>query len=306
MLSKKRRSKGKRKLAFVDKICDMSRRGDIDGALELLKGYWIDKKAHPWHRIYNMIETHWTKEGEQRDLAETLLLIRDAVFGSIDIHSLSLSLEIPTSKILEEITSGNSWKDGRRKARTFCGNMVSDLIEKGRIEYLEPTALRRDGFGYVVPSLNVARLKEFKKAQPVENDGRLEIKALSRSVFGKQLLRDQMITTASLPLDSPQAEQITQAYDHRLLDLEIDQTADLAFPAETEQITLNGRPVDEVLLEREDSASRKKGAGVQTPLSEYIEEKDPKKKSKKKKPATKTRKKKPSKKKTKTKRGKSK
>ncbi|MHA2191121.1 MAG: hypothetical protein ACXAAP_12890, partial [Candidatus Thorarchaeota archaeon] len=75
---------------------------------------------------------------------------------------------------------------------------------------------------------------------------------------------------------------------------------------ETEQITLNGRPVDEVLLEREDSASRKKGAGVQTPLSEYIEEKDPKKKSKKKKPATKTRKKKPSKKKTKTKRGKSK
>ncbi|MHA1956155.1 MAG: hypothetical protein ACW968_04440 [Candidatus Thorarchaeota archaeon] len=298
MLSKKRRSKGKRKLAFVDAICDMSRRG--------LKGYWVDKKSHPWHRIYNMIETHWTKEGEERNLAETLLLIRDAVFGSIDIHSLSLSLETPTSKILEEITSGSSWRDGRRKARTFCGNMVSDLIEKGRIEYLEPAALRRDGFGYVTPSLNAARLKEFKKAQPIENEGRLEIKALSRSVFGKQLLRDQMITATSLPLDSPQAEQITQAYDHRLLDLEIDQTADPEFPMETEQITLNGRPVDEILIESEESTSKKKQAGVQTPLSEYIVEKGPKKKSKKKKTAKKTGKKKASTKKTKTKREKSK
>ena len=114
MLSKERRSTRKRKLAFVDAICDTSRRGDIDGALELLKGYWIDKKAHPWHRIYTMIETHWTKEGEQRDLAETLLLLRDAVFGSIGIHSLSLTLDTPTSIILPSINWYPSCPNNRK------------------------------------------------------------------------------------------------------------------------------------------------------------------------------------------------
>ncbi|MHA2145487.1 MAG: hypothetical protein ACXAB0_08545 [Candidatus Thorarchaeota archaeon] len=50
-----------------------------------MKGYFSDKKSNPWDRFYKDIETHWNREHPRTSATETLLLIRDAVFGAFDI-----------------------------------------------------------------------------------------------------------------------------------------------------------------------------------------------------------------------------
>ena len=129
-MSKKRRSKDS-KLAFIDYICEMSRRADIDAIENSLKSYWKDKKANPWNKIYSILEKYWMNERSDQEISNTLLLIRDGIFGAIDIHSISLALDIPAKDLLNLLLHAESWNEGRRKVRTQCAQLISDMLEKG-------------------------------------------------------------------------------------------------------------------------------------------------------------------------------
>ncbi|MHA1481465.1 MAG: hypothetical protein ACTSQZ_08590 [Candidatus Thorarchaeota archaeon] len=278
-LSKARQTKKTSKLAFVDAICDMARRGDIFGIVESQKKYWKNKKSSPWHRVHKLIETHWKKEKEGIDASETLILLRDAVFGSLDIHSLSLAIDTPTHEIIEMFVKGKSRKDGRRAVRTFCSKTVTELIKKGNLDYLETASLHRDGFGYLVPSLSEKHLEIYKNARPKKEDGAYDLKPLARSIIGRRIFRDLQITKASLDGKDPLVSQLLENYDHLLLDLEIDGSTDSLPLGPTEQLTLNGRPIEEITeIEAEKPSKKRRTKEVQVPLTEYLPQKKEKKK----------------------------
>jgi hypothetical protein len=300
ILSKKRRSK-ESKLAFIDYMCEMSRRADIDAIENSLKSYWKDKKANPWNRIYSLLEKYWMKERPDQDISNTLLLIRDGVFGALDIHSMSLALDVPTSTLVEMLHHEKSWKEGRRKVRTHCAELVSDMLDKGETRYFVPSGLERDGFGFLVPTLRASRIKQFKKARPNETKGKLKLQKLADTVLGRDLLRLHMITPEvnekgkqswTLSVDDPRANDFLVAYDNMILDLEIDETSRI-IPDFTQQVTLNGKPLSKDTEERKESRTSTTSPGVQEPLTEYFDkvQVEQEKKAKKKTPQKKVKKK---------------
>ena len=101
-----------------------------------MKGFFSDKKAHPWDRMYKDIETHWKREHTKTSATETLILIRDAVFGVLDILSLSIALVTPTSDLVTLFVKEKNWKEGRRSVRNKCIELVEDLIKKKKTVYL--------------------------------------------------------------------------------------------------------------------------------------------------------------------------
>jgi len=239
---------------------------------DLLKGYWSDKKQHPWHRVHSIIEKNWEKSRKRKDLPETLGLIRDGVFGALDIHSLSLALDEPVTEILKVFLKGKTWSQGRKDARAYCSMKASHLISKHKVDFLDPESLSHDGFGFMVPSLNESRLQEYRDARPIEEGKTLVVKALTRTVYGRRILRTLGITKSPLEKKDPMSKQLVQEYENYLIELEIDtsRTADPIGP--TEQLTLNGKP----LLESEEEQAKRKptektSEGVQAPLTEYME-----------------------------------
>ncbi len=123
-----------------------------------LQGYWEDKRKYPWHRIYSMIEKHWEKAGIDEDLGDVLILIRDAVFGALDIHSLSLAIDTPTADILDILLKAKDWSEGKKHVRNYCAKEIKTLVSKMKLDYLDDRALARDGFGYLVEDLRNAQL----------------------------------------------------------------------------------------------------------------------------------------------------
>jgi hypothetical protein len=269
-LSKTGRLPKSSKLVFVHKIADLSSRGDIEAITELLKGYWKDKRAYPWHRLHAIIETQWEKENPDKDLQETLILLRDAVFGALEMLSLSLVLNIPTSEVLKMVCKGKSWKDGRRLARAECSTLAMNLIHKGTLDNLTPSALERDGMGFLLASLHEARLKEFRMARPKVKDGKLDIKVLSRTMYGRRLLREKMITVSSIDEADPAAAEILETYDNLILELEIADASRIIPIGPTEQITLNGKLVEDSVDRIEIDRTKEPTLGVQAPLTEYL------------------------------------
>jgi len=269
-LSKKGRSLKSSKLVFVHKIADLSSRGDIEATTELLKGYWKDKRTHPWHRLYAIIETQWEIENPDKDLQETLILLRDAIFGSLELLSLSLALNIPASEVLVMVCKGASWKDGRRLARAECSTLAMELIDKGDLGNLTPSALRRDGMGFLLASLHDAHLKIFKMARPKTKDGKLDLKALSRTMYGRRLLRERSIAANSIDEADSVAVEILETYDNLILELELADASRIISIGPTEQITLNGKliedPVDKIEIHR----AKEPTSDVQAPLTEYL------------------------------------
>jgi hypothetical protein len=270
----------------------MSRRADIDAIENSLKGFWSDKKANPWNKIYTSIEKYWMKEKPDEDVSNTLLLIRDSVFGALDIHSMSLSLDIPTQDLLKILLGEKSWKEGRRKVRTHCAKLVSDMLDKGVTKYFVPSGLERDGFGFLVPSLRAARIKEIKKARPKETKGILNLKKLANSELGRDLLRLHMIAPEmddkgkkvwTLSVKDPRATGLLEAYESMIQNLESDESSRI-IPDYTQQVTLNGKPLSEEVSPRKEPRSTSVSPGVQEPLTEFFEEepKEQKKKAKKK------------------------
>ena len=269
-LSKKGRSPKSSKLVFVHKIADLSSRGDIEAITELLKGYWKDKRAYPWHRLHATIETQWEKEKPDEDLQETLVLLRDGVFGALEMLSLSLALNVPTSEVLVMVCKGESWKDGRRLARAECSTLAMNLINKGDLGNLTPSALERDGMGFLLASLAEAHLKEFKMARPKTKDGKLDLKALSRTMYGRKLIREKAIAATSIDEADSAAAEILETYDNLILELEIADASKIIPVSSTEQVTLNGKLIEDSADKEEIHKSRELTPSVQAPLTEYL------------------------------------
>jgi len=269
-LSKKGRSPKSSKLVFVHKIADLSSRGDIEAITESLKGYWKDKKAYPWHRLHTVIETQWEKENPDEDLQETLILVRDAVFGALEMLSLSLALNIPASEVLKMVCKGESWKDGRRLARAECSTLAMELVDKGGLDNLIPSALKRDGMGFLLASLHEAHLKIFKMARPKAKEGKLDLKALSRTMHGRRLLRERAITGSSVDEADSVAAGILETYDNLVLELEIADSSRIIPAESTEQITLNGKLVEDSADKMEIHRAKEPTPDMQAPLTEYL------------------------------------
>ncbi len=300
-LSKKGRSPKSSKLVFVHKIADLSSRGDIEATTELLKGYWKDKRTYPWHRLYAIIEKQWEKENPDKNLQETLILLRDAIFGCLEMLSLSLALNIPASEVLVMVCKGKSWKDGRRFARAECSTLAMDLINKGDLSNLTPSALERDGMGFLLASLHDAHLKEFKMARPKTKDGKLDLKALSRTMYGRKLIREKAMAAISIDEADPASAEILETYDNLILELEIADASRIIHVSSTEQVTLNGKLVEDSADKEEIHKPKEPTPGVQAPLMEYLIE--PAKESRPKPRKRKTSKKKHSKKSSAKKKG---
>lgn len=270
-MSKSRRSSKSGKLAFVDKVCDLSMRGDIDGVTDQLKSFWSDKTKHPWSKLHSSIVKYWQLAHPKEDVSEALIKIRDAVFGALDIHSLSLALDTTTDGILDILLKGKDWKEGRKKVRTYCSKVVGDLISKGQLDYLDSSSLHRDGFGYLVGSLEEAKLEQYRNAKPVESEDKLDLKSLARSVQGRMLMREVGIAEVSLDAKDSRAEAIIRAYEDRLIELETDTSTSFEQIGPVEQLTLNGEPIEGSASKEEEKKSKSQKKDThQVELTEYI------------------------------------
>jgi len=260
----------------------------MDAVAELMKGYYSDKKAHPWHTVYRDLEKSWAKEHPKKDVKETLLLLRDAVFGALDILSLSIALDIPASEFVAILTKETSWKEGRRKVRNRCIEIIEELAKKSQTRYLVPSALKRDGFGFLVDEVEQAELEKFRKAKPKmkkvpkKKKQVLDLAPLEKSLFGSRFLKEQMVMEKEIEKGDPRIPTILEAFDHFLVELEIDLSLTQPEPVPTEQVTLNGTPLSDVDEEKLVHIKKTRKKVEQPPLTDYIEEK-PKKPSRQKK-----------------------
>jgi hypothetical protein len=292
-LSKKRSTAKSKRLAYVHKIAELSRRGDIDAVAELMKGFFSDKKAHPWHRVYKDIETYWKREHPKKAPTETLILLRDGIFGALDILSLSITLPNPTSEFLTLFTKENTWKEGRRKVRNKCIELVEGLIKKKKTRYLIPSALKRDRFGFLVDDIEEVELELFRKAKPTfKQDPKkkkieiLDLAPLEKLKLGSRFLREQRIMEIKIEKKDQRTSTILEAYDNFLLEHEIDRRSAIPEPTQTEQVTLNGTPVSSDADEKTTSGKRIVDKAVQSPLTDFLDDKGVKKKKKPKKAQT--------------------
>ncbi|MHA2072189.1 MAG: hypothetical protein ACW985_10450, partial [Candidatus Thorarchaeota archaeon] len=165
----------------------------MDQLVDLMKGYWTDKKAYPLHRLYKIMEKKWKKSDNEEETLERIMLVRDGVFGALDMLSLSLPLDISADTIIQKLIKGSDWDDGRRRVRSECTKIVNEMISSKEIADILPSGLERDGFGFLVPELSEALLKDFRMAKPRTRKGSVSVAGLSRSVLGRKLLREQMI-----------------------------------------------------------------------------------------------------------------
>ncbi len=261
-----------------------------------MKGYFVDKKSHPWDKMYKDIDTYWKQVHPKTPPSETLLLLRDAVFGALDILSLSIALPNPTSEFLSIFTKEDSWKEGRRKVRNKCVELVEDLIRKKKTRYLEPSALKRDGFGFFVDDIEDVELALFRKAKPVmKRDQKkrktefLDLALLEKTQTGSRFLREQIIMETKIDKKDPRILNILEAYDHFLVELEIDRSSAIPESVKTEQVTLNGTPLLNKQDEKITPSKRVIDKAIQSPLTDFIEEKKVKKKKPQKAPTRKRR-----------------
>ena len=263
----------------------MVRRGDVDLVVDALKGYWRDKKQYPWHRILKELSNKGPKTMTDKEIAECVGLLRDGVFAALDMMSLNLALDVPTSEILDLLLKEPSWHVGRQKVRAHCANLASELIDKGKVDLLSPRGLEHDGFRFLVPALLKKRLEMLEKASPTPEEGYYDLTPLHKSILGRRLLRQLSITEKKISEDDPRVEELLTLHANLLLDLELEESSYVVDPDETTQVTLNGDIVDEEEGEEpsKDRPSSKTEEKLQVPLTEYISEED-KEKSKKEKP----------------------
>ncbi len=272
------RKKSKGKLAFVDGICDSVKRGDIDYLIESMKLYWEDKRNNPWHRIDKLLEKYWDKEKTTEDISETMILIRDAVFASLDIHCLSLAIDESSFRILSILTKAKSWKAGRQDVRNTVSDAAEKLIKQRSLDYLESSALKRDNFGYLVPQLEEAKIEQFGKAKPEVKNDKLDISKLHKTVIGRRVLRERQLTEKTIPMDDSRAKELEQNYENILLELEIDSTRIDELTGLTEQLTLDGKTLDEEETTPKETETKKKDDDSQATLTEFIPDKKKRKK----------------------------
>lgn len=262
----------------------------MSAVADLMKGYYSDKISHPWHTIYRDIEKYWAREHPRKDVTETLILLRDAVFGALGMMSLSIALDVPTSELIALFTKEATWKEGRRQVRNRCIELIEELAKKRKTRYLVPSGLKRDGFGFLVSGIEDAELETFKKAKPKmkkvpkKKKEILNLAPLEKSQIGSRFLREQMVMETQIETGDSRIPTILEAYDHFLVELEIDMSSSIPEPVPTEQITLNGTPVTEPLDEKAIPSKKRRKKVEQSPLTDFIHKKAATKKKKSKKP----------------------
>ena len=283
----KRRGKTPAYMLHIQRICDLSRRGDMKTVADSIKGYYSESTVHPWDKVNRNIQTFIKKEKSKEKLSEVLILMRAAVFGALDILSFGLVDKIATEDIIKAFTKEESWKLGRRSARNHCLDVADKLIEKSDTRYLTTSALKRDGFGFLISRVEETQFEEFKKAKPKVTKKELNLTKLEKSVLGSKFLRDQMVMETKIDAKDPRVEQIIEAYDLQLVEIELEKCSKVKPQAPTEQVTLNGQPVfdDD---EKEEKVRRKAAKGDQAALTDFLTDKKkpaktPKKRSSKKK-----------------------
>lgn len=256
-----------------------------------MKGYFSDRKTHPWDRLFKDIQTYWKKDYPNKTPTETLILLRDAIFGALDILSLSIALPNPASEFLAIFTKEDSWKEGRRKVRNKCIELVENLIKKKKTRYLVPSALKRDGFGFLIDEIEEVEFELLKKARPeLKRDPKskkkakiLDLEPLEKCRLGSKFLREQMIMETKINGKDSRVPLILEAYDHFLVEYEIDRSSTIPEPIQTEQITLNGTPLPNDFDEKSTPTKRSRDEAVQSPLTDFIVEKESKSPKRKKK-----------------------
>ncbi|TFG32101.1 hypothetical protein EU527_10875 [Candidatus Thorarchaeota archaeon] len=239
---------------------------------DLMKGYYSDKTKNPWHTVFKDIQKFGEKIDAQHELMEILILIREAVFGALGILSFGLVSEISTARIIDAFTSEKDWNIGRQKARNHCLDVIDGLIEKGEVRYLLPSSLKREAFGFLVGRIEEVELEEFRKAKPTISRGKLNLSKLEKSIIGSKFLREHMIAETRLDANDPRVEMVQEAYELQLVELEFERTTRTPAPLDTEQITLNGQPVETIEDEKASSSRKRKASEIQTPLTEFIGE----------------------------------
>jgi len=270
----------------VRTICDLEKQGNVGEVVNLLKGYFTDKRAHPWHRIYSDIEKYWPKK-DKAGLKEMLLHLRGAIFGAFQVLSVAMLDDLTTERVLETFLRKKNWTDARRSVRNMCSDAIRSSIRKGEVRYLLSSALQRDGFGYLVERLEDAQVEQFKRARPKVKRGKLDLTTLESTAIGSGFLREMGVTELKIPKDDPLAETLLESYEHYLVEYEVSRRSEIPIPTDTEQVTLNGTPVeieeDEIPAKKRKRQTKTEEVGEQADLTEFLkpESKLPKKKSKK-------------------------
>ncbi len=209
-----------------------------------MQGYFGDKRSNPWHRIIPDIEKYWPRKEIGR-LGETLLLIRAGVFAALDMLSLAVAVDTPVSEVLKVFVGESDWPAGKKAARSHCSRLAEQLIAKGELRFLLPSALKRDGFGYLLGPLEKAQWDEFCKAKPKIKRKKLDLTALEESILGSEFLASQGITESRIPEDDERVPALVEAYEHYVVEYEVNRTSRLPHWSETEQTTLNGSALEE-------------------------------------------------------------
>jgi hypothetical protein len=248
----------------------------MSAVADMLKGYYKDNKANPWHRLYKDIQMYWKKEHPKEDVSETLLLLREAVFGALDILSFGLITEISTDDVLGFLTSESNWSAARRRVRNYCLDIAEGLTAKGNVRYLLPSALKRDDFSFLIPGVEEAQWKNFMKAKPKISRGKIDLSKLEKSLLGSQFLSEQMIMENKLDSDDPRVPALLEAYELQLVEIEVNRSVKIQPIAQTEQVTLNGGIVQETEEEKETSTKKRKQREAVTPLTDFLQESDKK------------------------------
>jgi hypothetical protein len=243
----------------------------MTAVVDSLKAYYRNKEENPWHRTYKDIQGEWNKTSQDKDISEYLVLLREAVFGALDILSFGLIQEISTLDVLELLTSETSWTSGRRKARNLCLDIADELIKRGEVRYLLTSALERDGFGFLVPRVEEAQWKNFIDARPKIARKKLDLSKLEASILGSNFLRDQMVMETKLDSDDSRVAAILEAYDRQLVEIEVDWGTKVGPLSQTDQVTLNGEVVRDTDDERESTSKKRKQKEDVIPLTEFLE-----------------------------------
>ena len=248
-----------------------------------MQDYFKDKRKSPWHRVYSDIEKYWPSK-DANTLNSALLLIRAGVFAALDMLSLAIAVDASTNEILKAFVKESDWQAGRKAARSHCSRLVEDMIERGDLRHLVPAALKRDGFGYLLRSLEKARWDEFVSAKPKVKRKKLDLKGLEDSIIGRDFLKEQMITETRIPEDDDRVESLIEAYDHYVIEYEVSRRSTLSDSSETEQTTLNGSPLEETVRQKQKKTDPVEEGGEtdQAELTEFVSKKPASKRRKKK------------------------
>ncbi|TFG13836.1 hypothetical protein EU537_05085 [Candidatus Thorarchaeota archaeon] len=250
---------------------DLANRGDFVAITKTYNDFWKDKNKNPLHRIDSIAMRNF-QDADEVELTNTLLQIRSSVFSYLGLLSLSIATEVSTKDILQVMLNEDNSKKGRKKAREFLTAQAKQLIDKNRVNHLIPTELKRDGLGYLTEKVREAQIENYRKAKPSVKKGKLSLKKLSHTVLGKKILRDLCIDANELDANSDEASRIGEAYDHYLLEIELSEDFVMPDIEDTQQLSLEGKPLDADESDETKKPSGKRNEPDQENLTRYLAE----------------------------------